>query len=306
MRCKTPRLNPNHVCVCIVIHFGFNIIHDLHLWLFYFALQGSGERDLGSVLTAHKRTSNFGENSICPRVSSAACRSPLMIQTGWDATNSTDVCTNRQPIRTSGAGWESELSSHHCPGRLRGDRWFCCQCVMKCWESAGCAEDVSTVTSMGDGLWMVNEGDGKTVMKTQLCACVCSFSALLHFYFLSTFGDKQLHLVTDYLRILMWSLCVLFFLSAHCYKRENHRRGAEMCERLHEGKPSREFFLWMNTRHHNLLSRSSVYGSIYPSPWGIRRYWTCMPMQMFSRAACVQHLSFWLAEALRTQRRLCG
>lgn len=29
-------------------------------------------------------------------------------------------------------------------------------------------------------------------------------------------------------------------------------------------------------------------------------------MQMFSGAARVQHLSFWLAEALRMQRELCG
>lgn len=71
-------------------------------------------------------------------------------------------------------------------------------------------------------------------------------------------------------------------------------------------RPSRECFQWMKTRHHNLHSHSSLQASIYSSLWGSCRYWTFTPMQMFSRAACVQHLSFWWAEVLCMQRALCG
>lgn len=59
----------------------------------------------------------------------------------YHTSNSIDVCTNGPPIKVSGAEWESELSSHYRPGRLRGDKWFCCQRLM---NQQKCAEEVFT------------------------------------------------------------------------------------------------------------------------------------------------------------------
>lgn len=58
------------------------------------------------------------------------------------------------------------------------------------------------------------------------------------------------------------------------------------------------------TRHHELRFHSSLYGSIYLSPWGRWWCWACMPMQMLS-GRCMQCVLL-VSKGIKLESRLCG
>lgn len=75
---------------------------------------------------------------------------------------------------------------------------------MKCCESAGCAEDVSTVAAIGDRLWMVNAGREECVLFAFLCCQNCDENASVGVLAISTAPlvfpvniRRQFHLETD-------------------------------------------------------------------------------------------------------------